>query len=252
MKVNYFPKQDKSGFCQPCVSVGNVGQLATDLIISSLNLEKVGIIYHSSILPVIGNDPYTQFSQNNCRLTTPCEVYENSSQDLVVLQQRSPLIKGKKEEFVTWLSDWIKENRFKQIIILTSSFAHERVDSQIFGCQLRILMSKSVEEKNGKLFLETLKWKEVEKRHGDEMTDSIFLPGSGMAKQLFHKCSESSVLMMSLFCSEGDNIQDSITLCNCLNSWLHLIGPSKNIHTWKTPESWKLVYGSHFDQTLFH
>ena len=41
------------------VSVGNVGQLAVDLMISTLKMKKVGHIHDESITPVIGNDPYT-------------------------------------------------------------------------------------------------------------------------------------------------------------------------------------------------
>ena len=40
------------------VSVGNVGQLAADLVISTLQMKKVGHITDDSITPVIGNDPY--------------------------------------------------------------------------------------------------------------------------------------------------------------------------------------------------
>jgi hypothetical protein len=43
---------------QPAVSIGNVGQLAIDLLIANLPLELVGHIYDKDILPVSGNDAY--------------------------------------------------------------------------------------------------------------------------------------------------------------------------------------------------
>ena len=38
--------------------MGNVGQLAADLVISTLQMKKVGHITDDSITPVVGNDPY--------------------------------------------------------------------------------------------------------------------------------------------------------------------------------------------------
>ena len=39
----------------PSISVGNVGQLAIDLLISSLDMQKAGILYHAAIIGYIGN-----------------------------------------------------------------------------------------------------------------------------------------------------------------------------------------------------
>ncbi|XP_050396081.1 proteasome assembly chaperone 2 [Patella vulgata] len=251
----------------PCVSVGNVGQLAVDLIISTLDLQKVGYIYHSAILPIVGNDPYHKLPSNQCSLTTGCEVFLNKSSTVVVVQQRAPIVKGKKEIFSTWLSDWIKESKFKQVIILTSSFSHERIDQQIYGPQLRIVMSSSMEEQNSEKFLHKLKWLPLEKRscaspyemeNSDSKKDMIYLPGSGIAKHILNKCKELPVLIMSLFCAEGDNIPEAVSLSNHLNTWLQLVDPQVDKSgsplpcAWKIPESWKLIYGSGFDQTLFH
>ena len=59
---------------QPSVSVGNVGQLAVDLLISTLCLEKSGYLYDDSILPVIGNDPFATKDQTKmCKLMTGAE-----------------------------------------------------------------------------------------------------------------------------------------------------------------------------------
>lgn len=40
------------------MSVGNVGQLCTDLLIQTLQCEKAGYLWHSAILPVVGVDPF--------------------------------------------------------------------------------------------------------------------------------------------------------------------------------------------------
>lgn len=44
---------------QPAVSVGNVGQLAADLIISTLDLVRVGHFHTDCLIPMAGNNPYS-------------------------------------------------------------------------------------------------------------------------------------------------------------------------------------------------
>ena len=58
---------------QPAVSVGNVGQLAADLLISTMWLDRCGFIYHDSILPLVGNDPYAHPEADVCKVVTACE-----------------------------------------------------------------------------------------------------------------------------------------------------------------------------------
>ena len=52
------------------MSVGNVGQLATDLLVTKLKPKKIGMIWHSAIIPLVGGDPYN-FSET--ALTTSAE-----------------------------------------------------------------------------------------------------------------------------------------------------------------------------------
>ena len=55
-------------FIFPCVSVGNIGQLATDLIISTVpNMKKSGYLINNRLVqPIIGHDPYNQNSNELC------------------------------------------------------------------------------------------------------------------------------------------------------------------------------------------
>ena len=51
---------------QPSVSVGNVGQLACDLIINTLQMKKVGYFCPRCFLPVVGYNPfYTSNTDKN-------------------------------------------------------------------------------------------------------------------------------------------------------------------------------------------
>lgn len=43
---------------QPAVSVGNVGQLAADLLINSCGMTRVGLLDTDLVVPAVGNDAY--------------------------------------------------------------------------------------------------------------------------------------------------------------------------------------------------
>ena len=43
---------------QPALSIGNVGQLAVDLLISSTRTERIGYLDDPYVLPCVGNDAY--------------------------------------------------------------------------------------------------------------------------------------------------------------------------------------------------
>ena len=60
-------------------------------------------------------------------------MYENPKLKLVLCQMRAPLFKGKRNEFVKVLVDFVKAQKFKETICLTSSHAFERLDSQLEG-----------------------------------------------------------------------------------------------------------------------
>jgi hypothetical protein len=55
-------------FLFPCVSVGNIGQLAIDLLISTIpDIKKAGYLINNRLVqPIIGYDPYNQNSKDLC------------------------------------------------------------------------------------------------------------------------------------------------------------------------------------------
>nr|XP_029508651.1 proteasome assembly chaperone 2 [Oncorhynchus nerka] len=76
----------------PAISVGNVGQLAVDLIVSTLNMCRVGYIHTDCLIPMAGNNPYATFAENANDLSTNAEVYSSPELRLAVLQIRTPII----------------------------------------------------------------------------------------------------------------------------------------------------------------
>ncbi|OWF48025.1 proteasome assembly chaperone 2-like [Mizuhopecten yessoensis] len=256
----------------PAVSVGNVGQLAVDLLISTLWMERVGHIHHESILPLVGNDPFAHEDFNDCKLVTSCDVYESIEHKVVVIQQRAPFVRGKMALFRKWLKEWIINKSFKKLVILTSSRSEERLDIQIQGDQLRFLASQCMEETKTCQMLRSapLNWLDLERRNtpeelqnGSEKPNYIYVPGGGIAKSLLEECGKDMpVVVLLMFCSEGDNSQDAIFLASRLNQWLDLVDmkPKKRedgqiikpLPGWKIPLSWRHLFGARVDQTLFH
>jgi len=53
---------------QPALSIGNVGQLVADLLISSMGSERVGYLDDPNVLPCVGNDAYAPFPQGDLAL----------------------------------------------------------------------------------------------------------------------------------------------------------------------------------------
>ncbi|RNA31870.1 proteasome assembly chaperone 2 [Brachionus plicatilis] len=231
------------------VSVGNIGQLAVDLLISSLsNTQKCGYLISNLVQPIAGHNA---FVQNSSDISLSCELYENSNLKLVLMQQRSPLLKGKRNQFVQILSDFIKQEKFRESVCLTSSHAYERLDSQLTGVQCRYLAS---DESNKKNFDQNLNWKILEKRidhNGNLSTDQdpsldFFIPGGGISQKFYKSSIENSLnsTVLLVFAHEGNNIPETLQLVNYFNEWKnYLIKPSQ----WRIPISWKYLFGSTLD-----
>ncbi|XP_020395833.1 proteasome assembly chaperone 2-like [Zea mays] len=74
---------------QPALSIGNVGQLAVDLLISSSRARWVAYLDESSVLPCAGNDAFGPDAVGDLALAL--EAYESTSHKLAFIQQRSPV-----------------------------------------------------------------------------------------------------------------------------------------------------------------
>ncbi|XP_043923128.1 proteasome assembly chaperone 2 [Protopterus annectens] len=245
----------------PAVSVGNVGQLAVDLLISTLTLPRVGYIYTECLVPMAGSNPYARSADDAVELSINAEVYSLPEKKLAVLQIRSPVLQNKSKEFRQIILSWVKQNGFSKVVLLSSSHAYQRDDRQLLGTPLRYLMTPDlqsiVQEK-----LQSLSWKELERIAAfpgvSETEQQIYIPGGGFTKSLFQdSCSEGiPMAILLIFCSEGDNIPDAFALVNYLNDWLQLVectGSTSSMSSvqWIAPSSWKLLFGCGLPPLIF-
>ncbi|XP_026283421.1 proteasome assembly chaperone 2 [Frankliniella occidentalis] len=240
----------------PSVSVGNVGQLCTDLLIQSLGCQKAGYLWHPAILPVVGVDPYRLSSPD---LALPAEVFYSKDHNLVILQLRSSVVKKLRKPFLNDLVQWMQSIGVVQVAVLTGSSNEERIDEQITSEPFRYLVGTESNPSLAETF-RSLGWIALEKRlhfpalsklesleEGNQNIGQVVIPGGGFAKQLITACSEKKLNCVALikFCSEGDNIPDALVMLNKLNGWLKLldvdsIGSPKLIY----PPSWNHLFGN--------
>ena len=112
----------------PTVSIGNVGQLSIDLIISTLKCELIGSIFHRAVVPLFGKNAFDKQSK---RPTTAIDVYVSKNHKLLILQIRTALVKRHQGEFVDSLYSWLNDVKIANVLVLSSVDAVERHDRAI-------------------------------------------------------------------------------------------------------------------------
>ena len=164
--MEYFPSHaggDRAAFAGktlvlPAVGHGNVGQLAVDLMIQTLVVDRLvsgksrlGCLDHPSVLPCVGTDAFAPIGvgrgttnggapvptregtttggdpHRSCRdpsgsLTTALELHgdETALPGVVFLQQRGDVVCGKSNRFAIDLADFIESCKFGKVVILAS------------------------------------------------------------------------------------------------------------------------------------
>eukprot|EP01125_Pyxidicula_operculata_P023153 TRINITY_DN9855_c0_g1_i1.p1 TRINITY_DN9855_c0_g1~~TRINITY_DN9855_c0_g1_i1.p1 ORF type:complete len:262 (-),score=45.35 TRINITY_DN9855_c0_g1_i1:104-889(-) len=244
-QTKFFPSENNSNFAEktlilPALSLGNVGQLAIDLIINSASLKRVGYLQSPFVVPAVGNDAFSP-SGSGC-LSLPLEVY--SSDNFIFLQQRAPSVKGKNNSFIESLAAWIISEKFGQVIVLHSSDASlagrryipvETLESQLFKEKNKPINNNGSEgNTNDSLFLEP------NQQHQPQQ--HMYISTTSPTYKLFDKIQSGgiAVAVVTIFCSEGDNIPEATKLAQIVNqSYLHIDLGSKG---WVAPASWKYLF----------
>uniref|UniRef100_A0A183TEH5 Proteasome assembly chaperone 2 n=2 Tax=Schistocephalus solidus TaxID=70667 RepID=A0A183TEH5_SCHSO len=240
------------------VGVGNVSQLCLDLLISSLKTSFVGYLESPCIPAVVGAAPYTT-DPSKPFLTGSLELYHIPDRKTFLLQTRAPNFAGTRKKFAVELQNFVMQNKFSKVVLLSSSFAMARKDAQLLGLPVQFALTglpDSVEQ-----LLRSLGLAEIPKEEGpsgDTSGPRLNIPGSGCAEALFSSLSTGGAptALLNFFTSEGDNRGDAVYMANFLDSWLHLLTPQAvsagmNPSKWKTPDCWALLYGADPDPTLY-
>lgn len=266
-------KQDPVTLLLPALSIGNVGQLAVDLIVSSLQARKVGYLDDPCVLPCIGNDPFESVSKGELALAL--EVYDSDDDNLRIVQQRTPVVKGTMLKFSRNFSFWASNNNIKEVIILSGVDSGKRPMQDVESSPTRYISTASPDGTDQRC--DILGWKKFENylplsepwklldaqslKQADEdlddrevqLNDEMYYPSLPFAS-LFSCCKARglNVVCILYFCSEGDNIQDAFCLGEALQKFFSvtsLSGPRPE--RWVIPYSWRSVYGPPPDLTMY-
>lgn len=244
----------------PVVSVGNAAQLAVDLLLSTLETELVGHIHSTALVPLVGGNPYRVGDR---RLATACQVYVCHRSKLLVVQQRTPVSANCRSEYRQFLTEWIQGERFRLVVMLSSCLSQYTNPADLPRYSVHYYCTPAVEEATESQ-LRALQWTRLEKQDPvsrERDPDGVLLmPGSGITRSLLDKCvsDEIPVVLLLVYCSEGDNTPDAILLADRLDEWLHLCQPpaegseqTGRRGPWQTPISWSLLFGGAPPNTIY-
>jgi len=198
------------------VSIGNVGQLCAELLLSNLknDVQKVAFIEDDAVLPMIGRKVSRDGQSQLCHAL---EVYVCEGKKLVILQQRAPLVKGRIPSFRKKLISWMKLSGFTTTYTLSSVSSHIRMDEDLQGAQFRFLCTSSGLRDD---FINNQQWMEYScKKVYPDGQERYTLPGSGIVRSLFEQCKEEDIPFVSLlmFCSPGNNSHEALQLLTYFN-----------------------------------
>lgn len=215
----------------PICAVGNIGQLACDLIISTLlhkqECQLVGRIYSPSLMSVVGPNAFSLDGPP----TTSSEVYQDKAHKVVIIQQRTTYFRDLRDVYIQELVQWIKECKFQRVLVLTSSFAQCNPDTSQLGDQfaspIRTLSTSSFDKTDPRWLAANLKELPDRKTIKVVQDGLSFLPGSGLTKPLLKALERVFVPAAFLvdFCSEGINIPDCYEVVNVVGKLLNFDSP---------------------------
>eukprot|EP00301_Raphidiophrys_heterophryoidea_P024527 c7994_g1_i2.p1 GENE.c7994_g1_i2~~c7994_g1_i2.p1 ORF type:complete len:253 (+),score=62.91 c7994_g1_i2:49-807(+) len=244
MKFVCLDSQALAGFSVilPDVTIGNVGQLAADILIHNFAFHKIGILSSKFVMPMVGNDP---FGGDQGNLSTPLEVFCNSESKLCLVQQRSPAIQGCHSHFNSEVLRWVQDMKFSSVWVISALDAQFRDDQQLQGTSLRVLNSTNTPSSIFSVPLESLGILPLE-QHSHDLITKHSLPSFLLAQsnsQADNTTSTSpNVVCLFRFCVEGNNTNDGMTTAAILAFLLGIAKPQDTLQL-KTPPSWQHMEG---------
>lgn len=211
-------------FILPSVSVGNVGQLAIDLLISSHEFKEFATVWDPAIVPSVGGNPFTG---NSTDIGTACELFINEKLKIVVMQLRSTIEHKLAMQFFNKLKTSLLNLKFSNVIILTSMFAHEL--HNINSSHFRYITN----DDNKVEALRSLKVMPMETE-----------PICGFGCKLYEILStDLKCTLLIKYTSEGDNRPDAMQMLSILYG-IVIEFQDSFVKQVTFPKSWEFVFGN--------
>ncbi|RCK55289.1 Proteasome assembly chaperone 2 [Candida viswanathii] len=230
----------------PSISLGNIPQLTIDLLIHTFSFVKLGTLDDIYLYPFASPQDYATSVPARHGISHAVEVYHNAALRVCLVQQRSPILPGCVDSYVTkTIVPFVKAGGFKSIVVLDSLdagvFEHVRAgDIEVYSSE--ILLSKSLESL--KLSNETVL--EKEEKETDQHSDYVrcllreFDLPRGEASKSDAELNDVDVSVLVSFVYEGDNFYDGEKLADKV---IDFLGVEKKAERWVRPISWFGAYG---------
>ncbi|KAL7005843.1 hypothetical protein EMMF5_004579 [Cystobasidiomycetes sp. EMM_F5] len=252
--MNTFISRDKgkqpafqgSTLILPIVSLANVAQLAADLLIHTLQLERIGALSGRNHVPLVAPQDYVHKQINGPLVnafSTAVEVFQSRDGKITLIQQRSPVIKSRKDAFVASLIAFVQQAHFSGILVMagTDPSIHRDFDNP---SPFRYITLKDHKLATG--------LKAVASRFVAQPTTSANMPlisAGGITRRLLsglaasmQNTPEIEVACLLMFVVEGDNRQDAHVLARTVSKTLDV---NVSEDSWREPVSWKTgLYGT--------
>lgn len=216
----------------PSISIANIPQLASDLLIHTLDFVKVATLSDKYLYPFVSPVDYTPDNAESGPkgISLGLEVYFSEKHQISMLQQRSPLIPGFALNHVEEvLVPFIEAGKFKHIVFLSLSDAG--LVEHIAPGGISIYTNEDL--LNDSLTGLHISESEIQPLGKSPGRDTQYEEG------LVKACSKNgnfSIIVSYVY--EGDNFFDAHVLATKVAEVLEISpGP------WKTPVSWFGVYG---------
>ncbi|KAH9176311.1 PAC2 family-domain-containing protein [Lactarius sanguifluus] len=237
----------------PIVSIANIAQLAVDLLIASLSLRKIGIFDSRDLVPVIGGR-----EDGEEGITTPLELFGREGCEIVLIQQRSPVLVPRKQAFIDSLFQFVQEQRLSAVLILSGVDMSDRTDAQMMTPTYYIRPPNSSSWENSTLSpisqLPIPEYTSPVSQHpgAPPQTEGPipFIPGGGLTRRILSNLPGTwniPTAALLQFVLEGDNRSDASLMASVTAKVLSLEVPA-----WREPSSWQQgLFGTPHDQTLY-
>ena len=214
----------------PSVSIANIPQLALDLLLHSLDFEKVATLSDEYLYPFISPVDHADKASTPRGVSFGLEVFFCKGKRITLVQQRTPLMPGFAERHVSEVMvPFVEASQFKNIVImhlLDAGLAQGGFPGDVLVFTPEDVLTESL----GSL--------EISKASTQPsiVASRDLSPYAGM---LVDKLSKLSTLsLMVIYAYEGDNLYDAQVMGRQVAEMLLL-----DIIDWQTPVSWSGVYG---------
>ena len=260
----------------PVVSHGNVGQLATDLLVASVTgARRIGSLDHPALLPCVGRDAFASDEGDGPgggHIALGMEVYRVGVEGggaLCLAQQRAEVALGSQRSFAADVAEWIAERGFAEVVVLASAPSTEaKAPGEIGGTSFQhVTASDAPDDRCVAAGIAHRKTSggggggatatADQKTRDDDDDDHRALPPWSLMRAL--RAANVTAVALIATCSEGDNTEDAAAMADAVAGVLGLgdnemrpaptdekvtnDGSERGLSRWTIPPSWRAAYG---------